>query len=1111
MPSSCPWESGLGRHARTASPEPRARWAPRRRFAPALWLLAVLATGALPVAGPTAAPSGAAARASVSRDDAHEPSPAGTRSAGPRRDVRGIPPELAAHPCGWWIPLVERRERAADLIQRVEMAAAKGNVEALASLAREADDQALDPWILVDDLCERGSEAAALALVPFVVRQTREVEAALLAQSVAPDRNTARAELWSALGELADGQPHSASRRLERVAHGDDPSILCVRVLAARAHVAEVLGEPERAAAHHQRAALAAEQLGWWGAAVLALEAGGRAASHAGKPARAAALFGGLRRVQSQHGALRDQALALLALGEAEHELGDGPSALQRALEAARLASAGSEHDVAGAAHSLALEVCVARGALAAAHDARRAADRELTLGLAEASMRHTHELRCAALDLALGRADAARPRLEGAATRFAQLGDARGAARAHGLLADLHASAGRRDAAGAAWLAARDALAGAHAWEGAARAQLEAGFARIERAGLPEGDAPLTSEATFDARAAARRADAARSELERVGMRAAALEARLAAAELEVRLGGDGAALSELEACRDEARVLGLLPLRVAAETAMVRLHVRAKRWGAATSQARSALEQVGELGKGLGEADRVALHAEHAALADLAVLAAAGAQGQRAGDAAGLWFEALEARVAATLLRALGARPLRGSDEPDRELARRAVERRRVHAQLMAARSATDASPALREALERDYVEAVNAEQAAQAAWERERDADARADHLRPIPASLGELRARLAPDEVYAAYALLAHQAWALVVERGGARAVLLADGEADVRALVAAVERVSRLEPATGQPDLAGEAGVAARERLERVLLRGLGLSPKVRRLVICPDAELAFVPWAWVRSEGLALDVSLAPSATTFLWQAGREAPAGRGVLALGDPAYAAAPARKRGWLQAERARTRPALLPDFRPLPYTALEVEGVAVSRADLILRREEATEDGLWEALASRGPQHRWRSVHLAAHGHLDPAHPAMAMLALAPSAREDGLLTVAEILRHVVETDLVVLSACQTGRGELRRGEGLIGLCRAFMVAGAPRVVASLWDVPDDATRLLMEDFYLRLDGGADAVVALREAQEAVRTTHPEPAAWAGWVLWGLPGGPGPLRTR
>ena len=125
-------------------------------------------------------------------------------------------------------------------------------------------------------------------------------------------------------------------------------------------------------------------------------------------------------------------------------------------------------------------------------------------------------------------------------------------------------------------------------------------------------------------------------------------------------------------------------------------------------------------------------------------------------------------------------------------------------------------------------------------------------------------------------------------------------------------------------------------------------------------------------------------------------------------------------------------------------------------------------------------------------------------LSSLVLAPSQGEDGHLTTLEVIRTRIPADLVVLSACRTGRGKVYASEGIVGFTRAFMLAGAPRVIVSLWKVDDEATRALMVKFYeLWKPGKMATATALRKAQEFVRGHEKwkHPYYWAAWQLWGL----------
>ena len=100
--------------------------------------------------------------------------------------------------------------------------------------------------------------------------------------------------------------------------------------------------------------------------------------------------------------------------------------------------------------------------------------------------------------------------------------------------------------------------------------------------------------------------------------------------------------------------------------------------------------------------------------------------------------------------------------------------------------------------------------------------------------------------------------------------------------------------------------------------------------------------------------------------------------------------------------------------------------------------------------------------------------------------------------------VPADLVVLSACETARGRAYQAEGVVGFTRSFMLAGAPRVLVSLWKVDDAATRALMVKFY-ELWKTHPTATALKKAQEHVASheTWRHPYYWAAWQLWGLAG--------
>ena len=118
--------------------------------------------------------------------------------------------------------------------------------------------------------------------------------------------------------------------------------------------------------------------------------------------------------------------------------------------------------------------------------------------------------------------------------------------------------------------------------------------------------------------------------------------------------------------------------------------------------------------------------------------------------------------------------------------------------------------------------------------------------------------------------------------------------------------------------------------------------------------------------------------------------------------------------------------------------------------------------------------------------------------------PTDAEDGILTAEDVSgMDLSNTELVVLSACETGLGMVLTGEGVFGLRRAFVLAGAQTLVMSLWKVPDEQTKELMVDFYNRLLSGKPRAEALREAQLAMKEKYPYPYYWGAFICQGNPG--------
>jgi CHAT domain-containing protein len=186
-------------------------------------------------------------------------------------------------------------------------------------------------------------------------------------------------------------------------------------------------------------------------------------------------------------------------------------------------------------------------------------------------------------------------------------------------------------------------------------------------------------------------------------------------------------------------------------------------------------------------------------------------------------------------------------------------------------------------------------------------------------------------------------------------------------------------------------------------------------------------------------------------------------------------------------------------------LPFTAqeaTEILRVAPDPSNLKAVSFQAS-----RALATSGVLSQYRFIHFATHGYLDTERPSLSALVLAQfdakGQPQDGFLRVDDIYNARLSADLAVLSACQTGLGKEVRGEGLMGLTRAFLYAGVPRVIVSMWNVNDRATADLMASLYRgMLRDGKRPSDALRAAQLELRKKKrwESPFYWAAFVQQG-----------
>lgn len=394
------------------------------------------------------------------------------------------------------------------------------------------------------------------------------------------------------------------------------------------------------------------------------------------------------------------------------------------------------------------------------------------------------------------------------------------------------------------------------------------------------------------------------------------------------------------------------------------------------------------------------------------------------------------------------------------------------------------------------------------------------------RPQPLSLAEIQQRvLDEDTVLLEYALGEKRSFVWAVTRNRLTSHVL-PGRAEIEAAARAVHQAltgQKLKTPTGTIPVSYRRAAAT---LGRMILVPVADELKHKRIVIVAEGALQYLPFGAlpIPRSGPSFDPLITrhevvhlPSASVLALLRSEESgrvPAKNTLAVLADPVFRSDDSRVTGTTKARpaavgnvallRSATQSGLS-GFERLPETRREAQRIAgfappghvLKAVDFEASRRTAT-DG---SLAGH------RIVHFATHGLLNSERPELSGLVLslvdAQGRPQEGFLRLPDVYDLKLDADLVVLSACQTALGKDVRGEGLLGLTRGFMHAGAPRVVASLWRVNDLATAELMGRFYKKmLTGGLPAARALREAQLSMLQDPRwrSPHNWAGFVLQG-----------
>ena len=220
------------------------------------------------------------------------------------------------------------------------------------------------------------------------------------------------------------------------------------------------------------------------------------------------------------------------------------------------------------------------------------------------------------------------------------------------------------------------------------------------------------------------------------------------------------------------------------------------------------------------------------------------------------------------------------------------------------------------------------------------------------------------------------------------------------------------------------------------------------------------------------------------------WQCDNAAASGFQTSACSRPMRSCARLALRGLLRRPLRPQRALVLGDSNRLAHAAEEAQFVAG------LFPQGSAFVGAQATLATlRAHAGSADVIHLACHAQFRSDNPMFSALHL-----HDGLLTVEAAESLGLRPGIVVLSACETGRAELGSGDEMVGLVRAFLVAGAARVLASLWPVDDEVTAAFMASFYAALCRGQAPATALQQAQIDVMQSHPHPFYWAAFTLHG-----------
>lgn len=328
------------------------------------------------------------------------------------------------------------------------------------------------------------------------------------------------------------------------------------------------------------------------------------------------------------------------------------------------------------------------------------------------------------------------------------------------------------------------------------------------------------------------------------------------------------------------------------------------------------------------------------------------------------------------------------------------------------------------------------------------------------------LPEVQNRLDKDTTLLSYFVTPTKTIAFVVTKDSLRTVEMELNEKALKATISSLLDFSNLK----------DSEIESREQLYNWLIAPIKKYVKTPVLGIIPHGVLHYMPFAALydgrRDLGEQYTLFYLPSASVLPFIEEKEKRVGNSLLALSQSRVDGLPVLR---YANEEARAIAAI--------YGTEATIGGSASKADFVRLAKD------------------YNIIHLAAHAALNSSNPLFSYVALGDGEGGTGALSVSEIYDlDLTQARLIVLSACETQLGPYSKGDDIVGLNRAFIYAGTPTVIASLWSVDDEATNILMKEFYKNLKQGMGKAEALRSAQLATRKKYPHPYYWAGFILTG-----------